>query len=103
MEPSQIVVDGLAVIFIVGVIGVQNVNPLSEPVPPGPEILTSPVVPSATVAFIVVELTTSNELAGVPPKFTALAPVKFVPVIVTTVPLFPVPGEKSIIVGCDDF
>src|ERR1043166_3072382 len=37
--------------------------------------------------------------AATPLKFTALAPVKFVPVIVTLVPAGPLAGEKLVIVG----
>ena len=45
--------------------------------------LTLPVAPAPTTAVILVALTTVNEVAAVPPKLTAVAPVKFVPVIVT--------------------
>ena len=45
--------------------------------------LTKPVEPEPTTAVIVVELTTINELAATPPKETAVAPEKSVPVIVT--------------------
>ena len=42
--------------------------------------------PAGAVAVIVVSLLTLNNVAATVPKFTALAPVKFVPVIVTDVP-----------------
>jgi hypothetical protein len=45
--------------------------------------LTLPVAPAPTAAVILVALTTVNEVAAVPPKLTAVAPVKFVPVMVT--------------------
>ncbi len=45
--------------------------------------LTAPVVPEPTTAVILVALTTVNVVTAVPPKLTAVAPVKFVPVIVT--------------------
>jgi hypothetical protein len=48
---------------------------------------------------ILVGFTTVNALAAVPPKLTAVAPVKFVPVIVTTCPVFPEAGIKDDMVG----
>jgi hypothetical protein len=48
---------------------------------------------------MLVALTTLNELAAVPPNLTEVAPVKFVPVIVTTCPVFPVFGVNEVIVG----
>jgi hypothetical protein len=76
-----------------------NVNPASEPVPKGVVILTSPELPAATTAVIVVAFTTVKEVAAVPPKLTAVASVKFVPVIVMEVPLFALIGVKLFIVG----
>ena len=38
-------------------------------------------------------------VAFTPPKLAAVAPVKFVPVIVTTVPLTALVGLKEVIVG----
>ena len=46
--------------------------------------LTAPVVPEATTAVMLVALTTVNVVAADPPKLTADAPVKFVPVMLTT-------------------
>jgi hypothetical protein len=43
-----------------------------------------PEVPAPTLAVILVALTTVKEFAAVPPKLTAVAPVKFVPVMVMT-------------------
>jgi hypothetical protein len=40
-----------------------------------------------------------KDAAGVPPKLTAVAPVKFVPDIVTTVPVLPVSGANEFITG----
>jgi hypothetical protein len=60
---------------------------------------TFPEVPDPTVAVMLVPLTTLNELAAAPPKLTEVAPVKFVPVIVTTCPVFPVFGVNEVIVG----
>ena len=60
-----------------------KVNPVLLALPFGVVTLTLPVVPAATTAVILVALTTVNEVAIVPPKLTAVAPVKLVPVIVT--------------------
>ena len=48
---------------------------------------------------MVVAFTTVKVVAAVPPKLTAVAPVKFVPVIVTVVPVGAVVGVKEVIVG----
>jgi hypothetical protein len=68
-------------------------------VPPGVVTLIAPVVaPAGTVAWIAVaELTT--KLALTPLKATAVAPVKFVPLIATLVPTGPLVGVKLVIVG----
>jgi hypothetical protein len=68
-------------------------------VPPGVLTLSGPVVaPAGTVAWIAVaELTV--KLALSPLKLTAVAPVKFVPLIVTLVPTGPLVGVKPVIVG----
>ncbi len=73
--------------------------PLLVPVPP--EVVTEigPVAPVPTVALMVVALVTVKVYAAVPPKDTAVAPVKPVPVIVTTAPLPPLFGVKVVIVG----
>ena len=61
-----------------------NVKLLEELAVP-PVVVTDiiPVVPLATTAVMLVALTTVKEAAGVPPKLTAVAPVKSVPVMVT--------------------
>lgn len=69
--------------------------------PPGVVTLTLPEVPDATTAVIVVEFTTENELALVPPNFTEDALVKFVPLIVTVVPVPADKGIKDVIEGGD--
>jgi hypothetical protein len=56
-------------------------------------------VPAGAVAVIWESSVTVNEVAEFEPNLTALAPVKFVPVIVTLVPTGPLPGEKLVIVG----
>ena len=76
-----------------------NVNPESVAVPPGAVTLTLPLVPLATTAVMDVALTTLNEVAAVPPKLTAVAPVRFVPVIVTVVPLAADVGVNEVITG----
>ena len=60
---------------------------------------TFPVAPAPTTAVILVALTTVNEVAAVPPKLTPVAPVKFVPVIVTVCPVPADVGLKDAIVG----
>jgi len=58
-----------------------------------------PEVPAPTTAEIVVEFTTVKEVAGVPPKLTAVVPVKFVPVKVTVCPFPADVGLKEVIAG----
>jgi hypothetical protein len=61
-----------------------NVKLLEELAVP-PSVVTDifPVAPFPTTAVILVALTTVKEVAAVPPKLTAVAPVKLVPVMVT--------------------
>ena len=63
-------------------------------VPPGPVTVTStvPAAPAGAVAVMEVALLTVKVEAAVVPNFTAVAPVKLVPVIVTEVP--PVVGPE---------
>ena len=70
-------------------------------VPPGVVTLSGPdVAPAGTVVWIAVsELTV--KLAFTPLNLTAVAPVKFVPLIVTLVPTGPLVGVKLVIVGAD--
>jgi hypothetical protein len=71
-------------------------------VPPGvlTEIVTGPAFRpfAGTVAVICVGETTVK-IAFLPSNITTVAPVKFVPSIVTTVPLGPLTGLKPVIVG----
>ena len=60
-----------------------NVNPVLLAMPFDVVTLILPVAPVPTTAVMLVALTTVNEVAAVPPKLIADAPVKFVPVIVT--------------------
>ena len=76
-----------------------KVKPVIIAVPPGVVTLILPEAPVPTVAVIVVAFTTVNVVAATPPNMTAVAPVKFVPVIVITVPLDPLVGVNELIVG----
>ena len=76
-----------------------KVNPASTAVPPGVVTLTFPEVPPASTAVMLVAETTLKEVAAVPPKLTAVAPVKSVPVKVTVAPVAAVVGVKEVIVG----
>jgi hypothetical protein len=68
-------------------------------VPPGVVTEILPVVaPLGTVAVICVAVFTVN-VADLPLNFTAVAPVRLVPVIVTEVPTGPLVGVKVVIVG----
>ena len=61
----------------------------------------APAVPAGVTAVTVVELTTLTEVAATPPIVTELVPVRFVPVIVITVPplVRPTFGDTDEIVG----
>ena len=76
-----------------------NVNPALLAMPFAVVTLTLPVAPAPTTAVILVALTTVNEVAAVPPKLTAVVPVKFVPVIVTVCPVPAEVGLNDAIVG----
>ncbi len=68
-------------------------------VPPGVVTRISPVsAPKGTVAVIFVAETTVK-VADLNRKVTEVAPVKFVPFIVTTVPTGPLVGENDVMVG----
>jgi hypothetical protein len=77
----------------------MKLNSFLVATPPGVVTLTLPQFPALTTAVIEVLFTTVKELAGVPPKLTAVAPVKLVPVMVTVVPLPALAGVKALIVG----
>ena len=70
-------------------------NPASEPRLAGVITNTLPEAPEPTVALMLVSDSTVNE-ADWPPKKTLVAPVKFFPLIVITVPVPPVTGEKEL-------
>jgi hypothetical protein len=80
-------------------VAVINVNPVLLAFPLAVVTLTDPVVPEPTTAVMLVALTTVKEVAGVPPKLTAVAPVKFVPVIVTVCPVPADVGLNAVMVG----
>src|SRR6266403_762979 len=87
-----------AKLAIVG--GLTTVNALLlVAVPPGVVTLSGPVVaPAGTVAWIAVSEVTVK-LAPKPLNATVVAPLKFVPLIVTLVPTDPLVGAKLAIVG----
>jgi hypothetical protein len=58
-------------------------------------------VPAAITAVISAPLTTVNDVAGVPPNETAVAPVRFAPVIVTDAPGPADTGANPETVGAD--
>jgi hypothetical protein len=68
-------------------------------VPLGVLTLITPLEPLPTTASISVLELTSNEAADVPPKLTAVAPLRLVPVIVTVSPVFAEAGVKEVIAG----
>ena len=78
-------------------------NEFPVPVPPGVVTctFTAPAACAGVVAVIEVALFTVKLVAAVPPKVTAVAPVKFVPVMVTLVPpaVGPVFGDTVVTVG----
>ena len=86
---------------ITGVATPEYVNPANVEVPVGVVTLTLPEVPAATTAVIDVALTTVNDVAAVPPKLTAEASVKLVPVMVTTSAVAAVVGVNEEIVGLE--
>jgi hypothetical protein len=71
-------------------------------VPPGVVTAIGPVVaPVGTVAVICVLKFTVKLAAAVPPKVTAVAPVKPAPMITTEVPTGPLVGVNEVMIGCD--
>ena len=73
---------------------------LVELVPPGVVTVTwTTPVPAGLFAVTVVALTATTLVAAATPNATAVAPVRFVPVIVTGVPASPEVGVNEVIVG----
>ena len=64
---------------------------------------TVPADPAGAVAVICVALLTVKPVAAVPPKVTAVAPERLVPVMTTEVPpaVGPAVGETEVTVGAD--
>ncbi len=62
-------------------------------------VILPDVAPAGTTVVISVAETTVKSVAGVPPNFTLVVPVSFVPLMVTTVPASPLSGVKLVIVG----
>ena len=89
--------DGVNELMVGAGINVKLAEELA--IPPGVVIDIIPVVPLATTAVMLVALTTVKEVAGVPPKLTAVAPVKLVPVIVTVSPVAADVGVNEPMVG----
>ncbi len=74
----------------------------NAPLDPPPVVTIMPTAPSLRTAgvlqVIVVLFTMLSDVAAIPPNVTEVAPVKFVPVIVTLVPPALVPNDGEILV-----
>src|SRR5262245_25618941 len=80
--------------------GCVTVNsPALVAVPPGVVTVILPVVAPVGTAVLICVPDTTVKVAAVPLNRTALAPPKFVPVIVTAVPTWPLVGANDAIVG----
>ena len=77
----------------------RNLNPGRLETPPKAVTDTLPVEPPATCARMVSEETTVKEAAGRPPNATDVTRKKFVPMMVTVVPLPAESGEKEVMAG----
>lgn len=77
----------------------MNTKPGSTSVPPEVVTETLPEVPPATTAVMLDEEIMEKEEAAVPPKLTAVAPIKLVPVMVTVVPVPALVGVNDVTVG----
>ena len=78
----------------------------NAPLGPPPVVTIMPTAPApalraGVIQVIVVLSTILREVAAIPPNVTDVAPVKFVPVIVTFVPptVLPDDSEMSVILG----
>ena len=76
-------------------------NPIFTDVPTLFVTLTPPDEPGPTTAFIrtLVSDTIVNDVAAVPPKFTAVTPLKFAPCITTVLPVVADVGKNEETVG----
>jgi hypothetical protein len=95
----EVAVVGLNDAMVGVAIGRLNVNPAKEAAPPDVVTLTLPDAPAPTTAVMLVAEATLNEVAAVPPKLTAVAPVRLVPVMVTVAPEAAVVGVNDAIAG----
>jgi hypothetical protein len=77
----------------------MNVKPPAVPTPPAVVTVMLPEVPDPTTAVMLVAETTVYEVAFVPPNLTAVALVKFVPVIVIVLPGPALAGVNEVTVG----
>ena len=75
-----------------------NTKPVLVAMPPGLVTVMLPLVPSPTTASMVVLSITLKEAASVPPKATAVAAIKLLPIIVTVLPVPALAGEKEVMV-----
>ena len=75
-----------------------KVKPEAVAVPPGVVILTTPLAPVPTTAVICVDEPAWKLCTLMPPKLTIVAPVRFVPVIVTVFPCPAMTGANEVIV-----
>jgi hypothetical protein len=99
-EPAAaLVADGVAVNVIV-LDGVKYVKPLKVPVPPGPVTVTFPLIePDATTATICWSFIRVKLAAATPPNFTAVAPVRLLPLMITLAKLEAEDGTTLEITG----
>ena len=67
--------------------------------PPVVVTITLPLAPAPTTAVMLVAETTVNDVAAMPPKLTAVTPVKLVPVMVTIEPPTAKVGVNDVMVG----
>ena len=79
----------------------KDENVLLGPPPVVTIMPTAPTLRAGVIQVIVLLFTTLREVADNPPNVTDVAPVKFVPVIVTFVPpvVLPTNDEMSVIFG----
>jgi hypothetical protein len=99
---ADLLFDNVVVGVVVGTvveIELKVKTELELAVPPGVVTLITPLPPLPTVAVIWVAEFTMKFWADVLPKVTAAAPIRFMPVITTEVPLPPEVGEKEVMVG----
>jgi hypothetical protein len=90
---------GVNEVMVGGMAAPIKVKPVIVPTPLAVVTLILPVAPAPITAVMEVALTTLNEVAAVPPKLTAVAPVKLVPVNVTVCPVLAEVGLKELIAG----